>query len=230
MIPLKDSVPTKAFPVVTVIIIGINVLVFGYEIYLGKGNENFISTYGLVPSNLTNPFYAEFDGNLNPFLSIFSSMFVHAGYLHLIGNMLYMWIFGNNVEDSMGPLRFILFYLLTGALAALSHVATEPAGKIPMVGASGAISGILGAYLLLFPRAKVLTLIFIGLFARLATIPAVWVLLFWIILNVINGTVSLGSRGSGGVAWFAHIGGFGAGLLLIKLFRRPDYMRGLRMR
>lgn len=222
--------PTRGFPVVTVIIIGINVIVFGYEIYLGKGYENFIRTYGLIPNNLTNPLYAEFDGSLNPFLSIFSSMFVHAGYLHLIGNMLYMWIFGNNVEDSMGPLRFILFYLLTGALAALSHVATEPVGKIPMVGASGAISGILGAYLLLFPRARVLTLIFIGLFARIATIPAVWVLLFWIILNVINGTVSLGSRESGGVAWFAHIGGFGAGLLLIKLFRRPDYLRGLRMR
>lgn len=226
MIPLRDSLPTRAFPIITVTIIGLNVVVFGYEVYLGEGFEKFILTYGVTPYNLTNPSLAGFQGGSNPLLNIFAAMFVHAGYLHLIGNMLYMWIFGNNVEDSMGPLRFILFYLLTGILATLSHAAMAPMSKIPMVGASGAISGVLGGYLRLYPRARVLTLIFIGVFGRIVTISASWVILSWFLLQLINGTVSLGTRQSGGVAWFAHIGGFGAGLLLIKLFVRRDRMEG----
>lgn len=230
MIPLRDSVPTRVFPIVTVAIIALNAVVFGYEIYLGRGYESLIRTYGIVPYNLTNPSLVKFQGGFNPFLSIFTSMFMHAGYLHLGGNMLYLWIFGNNVEDSMGRGRFILFYLITGTLATLSHAAIEPTAKIPMVGASGAVSGVLGGYLLLFPRARVLTLIFIGMFVRAVTIPASAVLIFWIVLQLINGTVSLGAGQRGGVAWFAHIGGFGAGLLLIKFFRRPDYKMGLRIR
>lgn len=226
MIPLRDSLPTRVFPIITVTIIGVNVVVFGYEIYLGEGFEKFIRTYGVTPYNLTNPSLAGFHGGPNPLLNTFTAMFVHAGYLHLIGNMLYMWIFGNNVEDSMGPLRFLLFYLLTGILATLSHVAITPMAKIPMVGASGAISGVLGGYLRLYPRARVLTLIFIGLFGRIVTISASWVILLWFLLQLINGTVSLSTRQSGGVAWFAHIGGFGAGLLLIKVFVRRDRMEG----
>lgn len=222
MIPLKDNIPTRGFPVVTVVIITLNVAVFSYGIYLGGGQENIIRTYGVVPYNLTNPHFTHLHGGLNPFLTMFTSMFIHAGPLHLGGNMLYMWIFGNNVEDSMGPLRFIIFYLMTGILATFTHVAIDPSAKIPMVGASGAVSGVLGGYLLLYPRAKVFTLIFIGIFIRTVTIPASVVLLFWIILQVINGAVSLGVKQSGGIAWFVHIGGFGAGLLLIKLFSKVE--------
>ncbi len=229
MIPLRDNLPTRAFPIVTVTIIGINVIVFVYEIHLGKGYGEFIRFYGMMPYRLNNPSLASLHGGLNPYLSIFTSMFIHAGYLHLIGNMLYLWIFGNNVEDCMGPFRFIVFYLFTGALATLSYAAITPSVKVPMIGASGAISGVLGGYLLSFPRARVLTVIFIGFFARIVTIPAFWVLLFWFMLQLINGVVSLGAGRGGGVAWFAHVGGFGAGLLLIKLFRRRDYMRGVRI-
>jgi membrane associated rhomboid family serine protease len=148
-------------------------------------------------------------------------MFLHGGWMHLIGNMLYLWIFGNNVEDVMGHVRFVYFYVLCGILAALSHALIDPSSTIPMVGASGAISGILGAYLLLFPRAQVLVLIPLGIFTRIMYVPAGFVLGMWFVLQLLSGGLSLGRQG-GGVAFFAHVGGFVAGLALIGLFKRPD--------
>jgi membrane associated rhomboid family serine protease len=146
-------------------------------------------------------------------------MFVHAGFLHVAGNMLYLWIFGANVEDSMGKARFALFYLLCGLGAAFSQIIVNPGSQVPMVGASGAISGVLGAYLLLFPDARVLTLIPLGLFTRLAEIPAMIVLGFWIVVQLFNGLLTFNVTG-GGVAWFAHIGGFAAGMVLVGLFKQ----------
>ena len=231
MIPLKDNMPTRAFPIVTVVIIILNVAVFAYRIYLGSEYGVFFLKYGVIPHDLINSFADPFSFNLDlkPLSTLFTAMFVHSGYFHLGGNMLYLWIFGNNVEDSMGSARFIVYYFLVGVLATLAHVAVDPAARIPMVGASGAIAGVLGGYLLLYPKARVLTLIFIGIFIKTVTIPASVVLIFWIVLQVVNGMVSLGSRQGSGVAWFAHIGGFAAGLLLIKLFRRGDYKNGFQV-
>ena len=155
----------------------------------------------------------------SPEVTLFTSMFVYAGFFHVAGNMLYLWIFGNNVEDSMGKIRFTLFYLLCGLGAALAQIAVSPASRVPMVGASGAISGVLSAYLLLFPQARVLTLIPLGFFTQLAEIPAVIVLGFWIVVQVFNGLLTFNFAG-GGVAWFAHVGGFVVGMVLVGLFKR----------
>jgi membrane associated rhomboid family serine protease len=151
--------------------------------------------------------------------TLLTSMFLHGGWMHLGGNMLYLWIFGNNVEDAMGHARFVLFYLLGGLAAAFSQVISGPNSPIPMVGASGAVSGILGAYVLLYPHARVLTLIILGWFWRVVEIPALIVLGFWIVVQVLNGLLTFNFQG-GGVAWFAHVGGFFAGMLLIPFFKR----------
>jgi membrane associated rhomboid family serine protease len=148
-------------------------------------------------------------------------MFLHGGWMHLIGNMLYLWIFGNNVEDAMGHVKFVVFYVVCGILAATSHALTDPSSAVPMVGASGAISGVLGAYLLLYPHARVMVLIPLGIFARVMYVPAGFVLGFWFVLQLLSGGMSLG-QGGGGVAWFAHVGGFVAGMALIGLFKRPN--------
>jgi membrane associated rhomboid family serine protease len=145
-------------------------------------------------------------------------MFLHGGFMHLIGNMLYLWIFGNNIEDAMGHLRFVLFYLVCGVAAAMSHALTDAGSVVPMIGASGAISGVLGAYLLLYPRAHVLVLIPLGFFMRLMYVPAGFVLGLWFLLQLISGSVSVG-QGGGGVAWFAHVGGFLAGMILVGFFK-----------
>ncbi len=150
-------------------------------------------------------------------LSLFSSMFLHGGFLHLAGNMLYLWIFGDNVEDQLGHVKFFIFYILCGLAASLLHIITAPNSKVPMVGASGAIAGVLGAYMIRFPRARILTLIFLGFFIRIVAVPALFVLGFWFILQLLYAFPSIGST-SGGVAWFAHVGGFLAGIVLFKLF------------
>jgi membrane associated rhomboid family serine protease len=155
---------------------------------------------------------------IHPVTSIFSSMFMHGSLLHLGTNMLFLWIFGNNIEDQLGHVRFIIFYLLCGIIAAYSHALSGPSSLIPMIGASGAVSGVLGAYLLLFPKARVHTLIFLGFFIQVLRLPAVFVIGFWIVIQFINGLVSKGMASNGGVAWFAHIGGFIAGIILIRLF------------
>lgn len=219
MIPLRDRNPSGSFPAVTVALIAANVVVFLFEMMAQQDLERFFSAYALIPAKVM----LGLDGRLpwsdvvTPF---FSSMFLHGGWLHLIGNMWYLWIFGDNVEDTLGPVRFLLFFLLTGLAAGITHVALNPASTIPTVGASGAISGVLGAYLVLFPGAHVTTLIILGFFFRLVQIPAVVVLGFWIVVQVLTGLGSFGA--SGGVAFFAHIGGFLAGMALLFVLRpRP---------
>jgi rhomboid family protein len=234
MIPLKDDVPSRSVPIVTLVLIALNVAAYVYQVSLALGPdaggraaaEAFIFEFGATPCRLT----ATCDrGDFpSPYVTVFTSMFLHGSPLHVAGNMLYLWIFGDNVEDSLGHGRFLLFYLLSGVAAATAQTITSPTSTIPMIGASGAVSGVLGAYLLLFPYATILTLMIFGFFIRSVRIPAVIVLGFWIVLQLINGwlTVSASAMGrgeSGGVAWFAHIGGFLAGMLLLLLFRpRPS--------
>ena len=218
MIPLRDINPTRRFPLVTVVLVVANVLVFLLELLLPSEGvlDSFVFTWGLIPAELMR---------LSPLavVTVFTSMFIHSGFLHLGGNMLYLWIFGDNIEQALGHFRFILFYLLCGIGAALGQVLLDPSSAIPMVGASGAISGVLGAYLLLFPKAEVETLVFLGYFARLVRMPAVVVLGMWILLQLFSGLLSLGAEATGGVAFFAHIGGFVSGLVLVLLLRRKRW-------
>ena len=223
MIPLHDDTPTEITPAVTIGLIVVCSLVFLYEVSLPpEFGELFVYRYGAIPAALfdqaTLPPEAAV---IPPYLSVITSMFLHGGWMHLIGNMLYLWIFGNNVEDVMGHGRFIVFYLACGTLAAFSHAMIDPASTVPMVGASGAISGVLGAYLLLFPRAQVLVIVPLGIVSRMMYVPAALVLGLWFLVQVLSGGMSLGREG-GGVAFFAHIGGFLAGMLLIGVFKRPE--------
>ncbi len=228
MIPLKDDVPSQSPPVVTVLLIALNVVAFLYQMSLEFGGpaiprggmppaEAFVFEFGVIPCRLTGSCPADFP---TPLLTIFTSMFLHGGLFHIAGNMLYLWIFGNNVEDTLGHGRFLLFYLLSGVAAAVGQTMVSPTSTVPMIGASGAVSGVLGAYLLLFPYATILTLITFGFFIRFVHIPAIIVLGFWIVVQFANGFLSLGMRGEGGgVAWFAHVGGFVAGLALLFILR-----------
>ena len=234
MIPLKDDIPSRSIPIVTLVLIALNVAAYVYQLSLGfavdaggrGAAEAFVFEFGATLCRLT----ATCDrGDFpSPYVTVFTSMFLHGSPLHVAGNMLYLWIFGDNVEDTLGHGRFLLFYLMSGVAAAAAQTITSPTSTIPMIGASGAVSGVLGAYLLLFPYATILTLMIFGFFVRSVHIPAVIVLGFWIVLQLINGwltvTASAMGRGeSGGVAWFAHIGGFLAGMLLLLLFRpRPS--------
>ncbi|HET7874361.1 MAG TPA: rhomboid family intramembrane serine protease [Methylomirabilota bacterium] len=230
MLPLKDELPTQTTPFVTVGIIALNVVAFLYQVSLEVGGSReaqqaaqaFVLEFGLIPCRLTGQCLAGVDLPA-PVLTIFTSMFLHGGLFHIGGNMLYLWIFGNNVEDSLGHGRFLLFYLASGVAAALGQTLVAPSSTVPMIGASGAVSGVLGAYLLLFPQAHVLTLMIIGFFIRMVRVPAVVVLGFWIVIQVINGLGTLGK--SGGVAWFAHIGGFFAGMGLLLLLRPRPWVR-----
>ncbi|MFQ5598163.1 MAG: rhomboid family intramembrane serine protease [Nitrospiria bacterium] len=217
MLPLKDDLPTQTFPYVTIGLIIANILVFMHEISLGPRAEMVFLTFGAIPYELMHGI----EISERPFpitASVLTSMFIHGGFFHVGGNMLYLWIFGNNIEDVMGHFRFILFYLICGIIAVYSHAFLDAASKVPMVGASGAVSGVLGAYILLFPRAKVLTLVPLGFFLQIIKIPAVIVLGFWIVAQFFNGFLGVQS----GVAWFAHIGGFIAGMVLIFFFRKPQ--------
>ena len=224
MIPLRDTIPSRTAPVVTVALIAVNVIVFLHEAALGPYLERFVFAYGLVPRRLVY-----WPGNpLDPvrFLPLVTSMFWHGGWLHLIGNMLYLWIFGDNVEDKLGHVRYLIFYIATGVAAALTQVALDPTSTLPTIGASGAIAGVLGAYLISFPRSRVLTLIPIIIFPWFVEIPAVVYLAFWFILQLLEGIGQLGVPAqTGGVAVWAHIGGFIAGVVLVKVMeparRRP---------
>ena len=214
MIPLKDDNPTSSKPIVTYFIIGLCVLVFlmqlGSQSY--RTGQLFYS-YGLIPSVLMGHNQLPMDVYIVPaYITIFSSMFMHGGFMHIIGNMLYMWIFADNIEDDLGSKKFIIFYLLSGIGAAMTQVLIDTHSQVPMVGASGAIGGVLGAYLINHPKAKVLVLIPFGFFSQLIKIRALYVLGFWFILQFI-------SQG-GGVAYAAHIGGFVSGIILILFFNK----------
>ncbi len=217
MIPLRDDNPTVLTPVVTVSLILANAAVFFYELSLNpRLLEALIYHMGMVPAALTHGHIPGAGG----YATVLSSMFLHGGWMHILGNMLYLWIFGNNVEDSMGHLRFIIFYLLAGIAAAMTHLALNPAATAPTIGASGAISGVLGAYLVLSPNARIQTLITLGFFIRIVYLPAWVLLIFWIGLQLLNQSLAAGDPNAGGVAYAAHIGGFAAGLVLILFFRK----------
>lgn len=224
MIPLKDDIPSRSFPFVMAGILVLNVLVFLYELMLGPSLQEFIFKWGAIPASITGSTEIElpaYEGErISPILTIFSSMFLHGGFAHLIGNMLYLYIFADNVEDRIGHIKFLIFYLLCGFIASVSHILSQTHSQIPSIGASGAIAGVLGAYLILYPRASILTLIPFGYFMRIVRLPAIFVLGFWFVIQLFQGLASLpGAELRGGVAWFAHIGGFVAGLILVNLFK-----------
>jgi membrane associated rhomboid family serine protease len=215
LIPFKDDNPTSIVPYVTIGIIILNVAVFLWEILSPIGEERIVMSYGAIPHNLLN---LEKTQPVHPITTVFSSMFLHGGFFHLGGNMLYFWIFGNNIEDRLGHLRFLIFYLLAGATAAYSYAIMDPGSLVPMIGASGAISGVLGAYLMMFPQARVHTVLFFGFFWQVVRVPALIVIGFWAIIQLASGVLTKGLMGHGGVAWFAHVGGFLFGLGTIKLW------------
>ncbi len=211
MLPLYDENPTRNFPALTIAIMTANILIYFWGLsVLPAELDRVYYEFGMIPIDVTR-------SPLRGTPTIISSMFLHGGFLHLAGNMLYLWIFGNNIEDTLGKFRFVLFYLVCGAIAAFCHVASNADSNIPMIGASGAIAGILGGYMVLFPQAKVKTLIFLGFFITVVRIPAIVLLLIWMGLQVFN-SISVSAEG-GGVAWFAHIGGFIAGMVLILPFK-----------
>lgn len=224
MIPLHDDNPTELTPYFTVGIIVLCVLVFLWQLSLGRAQQAAVYSLGAIPAVLLH--HKQLPAELAlvpPMATVFTSMFLHGGWLHLLGNMLYLWIFGNNVEDAMGHGRFLVFYLLCGSAAVFAQALPDPQSVIPMIGASGAISGVLGAYLLLYPHARVLVVIPIFFYPYMIQLPAGWVLGFWFVMQLIS---ALGApAGEGGVAFGAHVGGFVVGMALVPLFRR----RGVRL-
>jgi membrane associated rhomboid family serine protease len=226
--PLRDNIPTLRFPAVTVTLIALNAIVYFFlqDAFLslpdqGAGGDWPVPTYAEIPCELTGaePCITA-PGGPSPAVTVFTAMFMHGSILHIGGNMLFLWIFGNNVEDSMGPVKFVLFYLAGGIAAAALQIAIDPGSEIPNLGASGAVAGVLGGYLLLFPRARVITVIFIIFFFTIVELPAVLILGFWFVQQVLFGYFDVTTPGNeeGGVAYFAHIGGFVFGLIAIKLF------------
>jgi membrane associated rhomboid family serine protease len=231
MIPLRDKNPSGKFPLITVFLIIINVLVFIYQLSLRENLISFFDRYALIPANIF--FFGETPGISikHVFLPLFTSMFLHGGWLHVIGNMWYLWIFGDNIEDRLGHVRFLIFYLLCGIGAAATHVTLNPHSTAPCVGASGAIAGVLGAYLISFPFARVVTLVPIFFYLTVIELPAIIILIFWFVLQFFSGTLSIAvtaQTGGGGVAWWAHVGGFIIGMILINFFpKRKGFRRRL---
>ena len=215
MFPIRDTQPSYSKPVVTVFLIVINVLVFLFEFSLGPYEQNaFIAAYGLTPDRFH-------------FVNVLTSMFLHGGWMHVLGNMWFLWIFGDNIEDILGHGKYLIFYLLCGIAAALTQTMLNPVSRVPMVGASGAIAGVMGAYLVKFPRARILTLVFIIVFFTTLDIPAAFLLLYWFALQFVTGLGSIGDSqvSQGDVAWFAHVGGFVAGMLLALILPARDRFR-----
>ena len=219
MLPLRDTVQSKTSPVVTVGLIIINAVIFIFQLSLGQSLNGFIMTYGFVPSRFFH-FMSKGEIFMGLF-PLFTSMFLHGGWLHIIGNMWFLWIFGDNVEDRVGHFKYFIFYILCGVAAGLIHGFTNSGSGIPTIGASGAIAGIMGAYFILYPRAKIWTLIPIFFFVQFVEIPAILFIGLWILMQFFMGVFSLGAGSlQGGVAWWAHIGGFAAGAILIFIFRK----------
>ncbi|HIG48278.1 MAG TPA: rhomboid family intramembrane serine protease [candidate division Zixibacteria bacterium] len=230
LLPIQDENPTYSKPVITVALLSANVMVFVYQMILGPAGEQlFIFGTAVIPYELTH--YVDrttfaipstryaYPAALLPFpLTLFSAMFTHGGFMHLGGNMLYLWIFGNNIEDAMGHGRFFIFYMVTGLGATMVHVLSDPNSTIPMIGASGAIAGILGAYFVLYPKAKIKTFVVLIIFIQIIYVPAVFILGFWFLRQIIG-------IGSDDIAWYAHIGGFLVGMFLVRRFKRPRSRR-----
>ncbi len=224
MIPIRDENPTLRVPWVNYFLIAINVLVFLWQFSLGPGGGAAVYSLAFIPYNLTRGL------DLGDVRAMFTSMFMHAGLTHLLGNMLYLWIFGDNVEDALGHVRYLLFYLAGGVFAVLTHAFIYPFSRVPTVGASGAIAATLGAYLMLYPHRRVVALVPFGFFLHLARIPAILILGLWFLLQFFEGTLALGLATLSGVAFWAHIGGFVFGMLigpLLRQRRRPViYLNG----
>lgn len=227
MIPLRDNIASRQFPMVNLWLIIVNVLCFVYEFQMGPQVDRFIVRYGFIPSR----FFLQQHVNwldVSRFTPVFSSMFLHGNLMHLVANMWMLWIFGDNVEDSMGHRRYLGFYLLCGIAAVFVQAVFWPAAETPMIGASGAIAGVLGAYLFSYPRAKILALVPIFIFFYMIEVPAYFFLIFWFVLQFLQGTIHLltvSSVAQGGVAWWAHVGGFAAGIFLVFLFREKDWKK-----
>ena len=212
MIPLRDIIPSRTTPIVTISLIVANVLVFLYELTLGRAVNDFTLYFGLVPAAFS-------------WVAVFTSMFLHGGLFHVAGNMLYLWIFGDNVEDRMGHGRFLVFYLLCGTAAALAQTITAPDSVVPMVGASGAIAGVMGAYFVLYPKSRIVTLVTFIFFFQIIEVPAIFFLGIWFVMQFLSGVGSIVTAATGGVAVWAHVGGFLAGLSGVIVFRRPERQR-----
>jgi len=227
MFPFRDNIPSRTFPIITILLILTNVLAFFFELSVSpKMLNSFFMTYGVVPVHVYSWPASDqpFSALIQPF---FTSMFLHGGWLHLIGNMWYLWIFGDNVEDRLGHIRYLVFYFACGVGAGVVHLLLNPNSMVPSVGASGAIAGVLGAYLVSYPFARILTLVPIFFFFQVIEIPALIVLGLWFVMQFFYGTVSLAastSAAGGGVAWWAHVGGFVIGIILVgRLARKPRY-------
>ncbi len=229
MIPISDDTHQRRrrFPAVMLALILANIVVFVYELALGPDLQSFITAFGAVPLEITT------GRNLVPgspspiYLTLITSMFLHAGFLHIGGNMLFLWVFGDNVEDSLGHLGFLVFYLFCGVIAGLTQVLVDPTSQVPGIGASGAIAGVLAAYLVLYPRATVRTLVFLGIFFTFTRLSALFMIGAWIVIQVISGLVELAPNATSGsgVAFFAHIGGFFVGLLVIWVWKAVQGQR-----
>jgi membrane associated rhomboid family serine protease len=240
MFPYKDDNPTFRTPVVTIALIAANVAAWVFLQGMGQSPvlEQSVCHLGLVPGHLFGSIHAGASVRLGPdeycrlgdtpaWLTVLTSMFMHGGWLHLIGNMWFLWIFGNNVEDSTGRIRFLVFYLLCGVLAAATQSIANPESQIPMVGASGAISGVMGGYIVLYPKVRVHMLVFLGFYITKIAVPAYLMLAYWLLIQVVSGAVAVGQE-SGGVAFLAHVGGFVGGMLLVLLFRNKGLVAGHR--
>jgi membrane associated rhomboid family serine protease len=228
LIPVRDTIPHRHTPVVTWALIAVNVIVFLYELSLDPQDlERLFYLFGIVPARYSHPEWAQQIGlPMDDYWPFLTCMFLHGGWGHVIGNMWTLWIFGDNVEDRMGPGRFLLFYLLTGVLSGLTHWFTNAQSTIPTVGASGAIAGVLGAYFVLFPRSQIVVLVPIFFFPFFFQLPAVLYLLFWFLSQVLSGTVAgLSASQVGGIAFWAHVGGFASGIVLHRLFILPERER-----
>ena len=230
MIPLKDDVAARRFPFVNIALVALNAVAFIAELEMGEGIVRFMDRAAVVPVLYTgadrvlgpvDALATSFDPDLGRRVMV--SLFLHGGWAHILGNMLYLWIFGDNVEDRLGHLRYLIFYLACGWVASYAHIWSQPASAVPAIGASGAIAGVLGAYITLYPRARVVTLLPLGFFAPLVQLPAAFFLGLWFLQQFLLGAFDLAAPAGegGGIAWWAHIGGFAAGFVLVRVFRKP---------
>ncbi|MFW6138620.1 MAG: rhomboid family intramembrane serine protease [Spirochaetota bacterium] len=223
--PLKDQNPTRTFPYMTILIIVTNCIIFFIELSMGRARGHFVASWGLVPYEITHGVDINPTVPLGPYGNLITSLFLHGSFFHLLGNMWFLWIFGNNIEDVVGHFKFLIFFLAGGVAASLVQILTNTSSAVPIIGASGAVSAVLGAYIVKFPRARIKTLLFIFIFITVVSVPAGLFIGIWFFMQLLS---SLGG-GAANVAWYAHIGGFIFGLLLINIFQKREGYRRYRV-